>query len=160
MVYVHKLACATSVSEFAMLIRRLMMFLPSGSPRSRVYLNRREFMLGAACCWPAMPQAALAARKEPLSTSEQPNHLLPSRATTISEFGTDKADPAAHSGGFQPRRPAVAGGGRRRSSRAFRSRRADEAGAAGRRIYRLRCVEGWSMVIPWVGFPLASLLQK
>ena len=60
-----------------MLIRRPDDVLPSEITPQRVYLNRREFMLGAAGLLLAgNASAALSTRNSPLSTSEQPNHLL------------------------------------------------------------------------------------
>ena len=145
-----------------MLIRRPDDVLPSEITPQRVYLNRREFMLGAAGLLLAgNASAALSTRNSPLSTSEQPNHLLQiTRYNNFYEFGTDKADPAAHGGGFRPRPWQLRVEGEAQQPRTFDLDELMKLAPLEERIYRLRCVEGWSMVIPWAGFPLAALLQK
>ena len=76
------------------------------------------------------------------------------------EFGTDKADPAAHAGRLRvdPWSVTVAGEAAQRGTFALedliRPHPLEE------RVYRLRCVEAWSMVIPWVGFPLGDLVRR
>jgi len=78
------------------------------------------------------------------------------------EFGTDKYSPARRAREFpqQPDAWTVSVEGLVQRPRTFG---VDElvrlAGGAEERIYRLRCVEGWSMVIPWMGFPLAKVLS-
>jgi len=75
------------------------------------------------------------------------------------EFGLDKSDPKANSGAFQaePWQLALSGLVDKPLTLGY-----DELFKfpLEERIYRLRCVEAWSMVIPWVGFPLATLLQR
>ncbi|MCF1429667.1 MAG: protein-methionine-sulfoxide reductase catalytic subunit MsrP [Shewanella sp.] len=75
------------------------------------------------------------------------------------EFGTDKGDPAANAQGFKvdPWMLRVEGEVERPLTLSY-----DDLFkfALEERIYRLRCVEAWSMVIPWVGFPLAAVLKK
>jgi sulfoxide reductase catalytic subunit YedY len=76
------------------------------------------------------------------------------------EFTTNKGDVAQASVGFSPKPWQVAVQGMVHKPRVFdlddlmRSRPLEE------RVYRMRCVEGWSMVIPWVGFPLSKLLDQ
>ncbi|HAZ61153.1 MAG TPA: protein-methionine-sulfoxide reductase catalytic subunit MsrP [Gammaproteobacteria bacterium] len=76
------------------------------------------------------------------------------------EFGTGKADPAAHAGTLvtQPWTVAVSGACAVPGSYAvddlIRDSQLEE------RIYRLRCVEGWSMVIPWLGVPLSQVIAR
>ena len=76
------------------------------------------------------------------------------------EFGTDKRDPARHAGSFTPRpwkvevRGECSKPGEYDYDDIVRPHRLEE------RIYRLRCVEAWSMVIPWVGIPLADVLAR
>ncbi len=76
------------------------------------------------------------------------------------EFGTDKLDPARHAGGFTPRpwkvevRGECAKPGEYDYDDIVKPHRLEE------RIYRLRCVEAWSMVVPWVGVPLAGVLAR
>ena len=101
------------------------------------------------------------ARNPRFSLKEDPNSL--EDITTYNnfyEFGTDKADPARNAGKLQA--AAVDRGGRRRggeAGHATRSTTSCKPHALEERIYRLRCVEAWSMVIPWVGFPLGDVHQ-
>ena len=77
------------------------------------------------------------------------------------EFGTDKADPARNAG--TPEDAAVDGRGRGRGRASRQVYDIDELlklAPMEERIYRLRCVEAWSMVIPWVGFSLAELIKR
>jgi sulfoxide reductase catalytic subunit YedY len=75
------------------------------------------------------------------------------------EFGTDKADPAQHAHTLKVRPWAVAVEGEVKKPRSFDIDELMKLGAMEERIYRLRCVEGWSMVIPWIGFPLSALIK-
>ena len=76
------------------------------------------------------------------------------------EFGTDKGDPAENAGTLRPRPWTV-----RIDGEVHKPQVVDVDQLLGwfpleERIYRMRCVEAWSMVIPWVGFPLADLLRR
>ena len=76
------------------------------------------------------------------------------------EFGTDKGDPKRYSGDFRPRPWSVKVHGECEKPGEYDY---DDIVAPHRleeRIYRLRCVEAWSMVIPWVGIPLAAVLPR
>jgi sulfoxide reductase catalytic subunit YedY len=149
-----------------MLIKR-----PNGVRSSEItdralFLRRRELMIGAAALGvTAMmtpgARAALEAAKSPLSTDEKPTLLKDITSyNNFYEFGTDKGDPAenAHTLKTTPWKVKVDG---------LVSKPADydlddliKDIALEERIYRMRCVEGWSMVIPWVGVPLASVLKR
>ena len=76
------------------------------------------------------------------------------------EFGTGKGDPAARSGAFRPRPWSVEIAGLAEKTGRFALEDILKGQALEERIYRMRCVEGWSMVIPWAGFPLADLLKR
>ncbi len=76
------------------------------------------------------------------------------------EFGTDKADPARNSSQFQAHPWAVEIRGLAEVTGTFTLEDILKNVGLEERIYRMRCVEGWSMVIPWVGFPLATLLRR
>ncbi|MDH4458476.1 MAG: protein-methionine-sulfoxide reductase catalytic subunit MsrP [Nevskia sp.] len=76
------------------------------------------------------------------------------------EFGTDKADPARNAGTLRTRPWTVAIDGECDAPGRLDLDTLIKPHALEERIYRLRCVEAWSMVIPWVGFPLADLLQR
>ncbi len=144
-----------------MLIRRATDILPSEITPHSVYLNRRQFMLGSAgLLLPVASIAALPASKSGYSTTEKPN----SRQDITSynnyyEFGTGKDEPAQYAARLKTRPWSVAVGGEAGKPRSFSIEELLKF-PLEERIYRLRCVEGWSMVIPWVGFPLASLLKQ
>ncbi|WP_024304257.1 protein-methionine-sulfoxide reductase catalytic subunit MsrP [Pseudogulbenkiania sp. MAI-1] len=144
-----------------MLIKKPSDIPPSEITPEPVYLNRRAFMLGAAgLLLSAETLAALAARKSPLSTSEPLNSLKDITSyNNYYEFGTDKADPAANAGRLKTRPWNVVVDGDVMKPRSFGIEELLKF-PQEERIYRLRCVEGWSMVIPWIGFPLASLLKQ
>jgi methionine sulfoxide reductase catalytic subunit len=153
-----------------MLIRRPPDISPSEITDQEVYRDRRRFLAAGLAAGVAFTGASLAApapagrfanvRKSPLSTSEAPNPLRD--VTTYNnfyEFGTDKADPAqnAHTLVTHPWTVRIDGEVKRAQSvdveTLMRWSPPEE------RIYRLRCVEAWSMVIPWVGLPLAGIIK-
>ena len=75
------------------------------------------------------------------------------------EFGTSKSDPAEHSRLFKPTPWTVSLEGEVKKPRQISIEDILKLAPLEERIYRMRCVEGWSMVIPWVGFPLSKLIQ-
>jgi sulfoxide reductase catalytic subunit YedY len=76
------------------------------------------------------------------------------------EFGTDKADPAQHAHTLKTRPWTVAVEGEVKKPQTFDIDALLKLSALEERIYRLRCVEGWSMVIPWVGWSLSELIRR
>jgi len=76
------------------------------------------------------------------------------------EFGTDKADPARNAGKLQTRPWTVAVEGEVRRPKVYDLDELLKLAPMEERIYRLRCVEGWSMVVPWVGWSLAELIRR
>ena len=154
-----------------MLIRRAPDHRWSEITDERLYLRRRE-LLGAAAGAAAgllvttrdagaQSGPKLAYTKSGFSTDEA---LTPYKDITtynnFYEFGIDKDDPSRHAGSLKTRPWTVqidghvAKGGRFAIDDLIKPYQLEE------RIYRLRCVEAWSMVIPWIGFPLASLLKQ
>jgi len=141
-----------------------------------IYLNRRAFIASAlaAVGAAAVPDPRLYAQqaaahgrklttvKSALSTSETPNtweHLT--TYNNFYEFGTGKNDPARNAPKFRPRQPwtiSIEGECAKKGPIALEDVLKSET--LEDRIYRHRCVEGWSMVIPWVGFPLANLVKR
>ena len=75
------------------------------------------------------------------------------------EFGTDKADPAREATLFKPRPWTISIEGEVKKAKTIGIDDLMKLATLEERIYRMRCVEGWSMVIPWVGLPLASLVK-
>jgi len=76
------------------------------------------------------------------------------------EFGTDKEDPAKRAGSLRTRPWAVVVDGAVGKPKTFAIEEILKMAPLEERIYRLRCVEAWSMVVPWVGFSLAELLKR
>jgi sulfoxide reductase catalytic subunit YedY len=75
------------------------------------------------------------------------------------EFGTSKSEPAVNSKLFKPRPWTVAIEGEVKKPRQISIEDIFKIAPLEERIYRMRCVEGWSMVIPWIGLPLAQLIK-
>ena len=76
------------------------------------------------------------------------------------EFGTDKSDPAKNAHTLQTKPWTVEVEGLVKKPAKYTLEDLLKLSAQEERIYRLRCVEGWSMVIPWVGYSLADLIKK
>jgi sulfoxide reductase catalytic subunit YedY len=76
------------------------------------------------------------------------------------EFGTGKEDPAENAGTLKPRPWALSIEGEVAKPLKLGLDDLLKLGAMEERVYRLRCVEGWSMVIPWVGYSLSTLIQR
>jgi methionine sulfoxide reductase catalytic subunit len=151
-----------------MLIRRPSDIAPSEiTPRS-VYLRRREFMAGAAAMGLAasLPGSAalataLQAAKSPFSTDEPQTPLKDVTSyNNFYEFGTDKADPARNAGTLKTAPWTVKVDGLVDKGADFALEDLVKPAMLEERIYRMRCVEGWSMVVPWIGFPLADVLKR
>jgi hypothetical protein len=137
-------------------------------------LNRRAFMAGAAGLAlagsglvggaqsaSAQERAKLTTVPSPLSTDETPNSLDDiSGYCNFYEFGTGKGDPAKYAGSLTTRPWTIEVGGLVNNPGTVDIEDLLSNYTLEDRIYRLRCVEAWSMVVPWVGIPLASLLSK
>lgn len=76
------------------------------------------------------------------------------------EFGTDKEDPSLYSGDFKPSPWSIAIEGECEKPGVYNLEDFIAPHQLEERIYRLRCVEAWSMVIPWVGIPLGEMLKR
>jgi sulfoxide reductase catalytic subunit YedY len=142
-----------------MLVKNALDISPSEiTPRS-LYMRRREF-LGA--------MVAVAGFGDPLTTARQmvttSDRLTPKGAVTsynnFYEFGSLKSDPAQNSSAFKPGPWSVTVDGLCGKPGTYTLEDMLKPHALEERIYRMRCVEGWSMVIPWVGFPLGDLLKR
>ncbi len=141
-----------------------------------VYLNRRDFMKGAgllgaasllAACAPplenaAQPTVPMITPTSASSTDELGDTLTPFQAVTnfnnFYEFSLDKEAVARLAEGFQTSPWQVEVSGLVRNPMTLDVDALHNQFDQEERIYRLRCVEGWSMVIPWVGFPLSKLI--
>jgi len=149
------------------LIRRSSDILPSEITPREVYLTRRQWMAGAAglALAAALPKeleaAPLSAAKSAFSTDEK----LTRREDVTSynnyyEFGVDKGDPVKNAGTLKTTPWTVKIDGLVGKPQEIGIEDLIKSSALEERIYRMRCVEGWSMVIPWVGFPLADLIKR
>jgi sulfoxide reductase catalytic subunit YedY len=152
--------------------------VPSEITPRRTYLRRRELIQAAAlglALPPAFAQsptatqrpgklAALAATPSALPGATTMEKVTPyNDATTYNnyyEFGTDKSDPARTAGTLKTRPWAVAIEGEVKKPQTLDLDALLKMAPMEERIYRLRCVEGWSMVIPWVGFSVAELIKR
>jgi sulfoxide reductase catalytic subunit YedY len=135
------------------------------TPRG-VYLRRREFLGGAVAAALAGASAGthaapLTFSKSAFSTDEPPTALKDvSSYNNYYEFGTDKGDPASYAGPLNTSQWSVTIDGLVSKPATYSLEDILKPIALEERIYRLRCVEGWSMVIPWTGFPLSALLNR
>jgi sulfoxide reductase catalytic subunit YedY len=76
------------------------------------------------------------------------------------EFGTDKSDPSENAQKFRTQPWSVTVGGEAEVKGTFTLEDILKPHPLEERVYRLRCVEAWSMVVPWIGFPLGDLLKR
>lgn len=156
-----------------MLIKKSSDIVPSEITPQAVWKNRRQFLqaagltVGAA----ALPFSVLAQNKavlQKLSSVKSKyvtmEKLTPFEAATTYnnyyEFGTDKADPAQTAGTLKTRPWTVSIEGACNKPQTLGIEDLLKLAPLEERIYRLRCVEGWSMVIPWVGFSLSELIKR
>jgi sulfoxide reductase catalytic subunit YedY len=158
-----------------MLIRRKPDILPSEITPRGVFADRRRFMRGAAALGVAVaagaqlvepPRAWAGAKLAGVKKSafSVPDALTPYKDVTTYnnyyEFGTDKTDPSEEAHTLKTRPWTVAVEGEVKKARTFDVEELLKLAALEERIYRMRCVEGWSMVIPWVGYPLNELVRR
>ncbi len=159
-----------------MLVRKSRGVPSSEITDEKLYRNRREFLrtaVGAAAgvliggagaraaTGPAMPQTLQGVRKGPFGTSEkQTPYEDITTYNNFYEFGTDKSDPSRNAGSLRTRPWTVKVDGEIGKPADYHLEDLLKPFPLEERVYRLRCVEGWSMVIPWVGFPLGDLLKR
>ena len=157
-----------------MLIKNPSDIRPSEITSHTNYLNRREFIrAGAIAGGSLLTPAALGAivpperraklsdvGSSPFSTDEAPNSY--EDITTYNnfyEFGTGKGDPVVYARDFKPRPWTITVDGHAEKTGTFDFEDFIKPFDLEERIYRLRCVEAWSMVIPWVGISLAEVIK-
>jgi sulfoxide reductase catalytic subunit YedY len=161
-----------------MLIRRASDIAPSEITSETLYWNRREFMrrfaapaVGAALAsvgaagasGPADGAGAPLAgvKKSRFSTDEPVNSFEDITGyNNFYEFGVDKEDPRRYAGRLTVRPWTVKVDGHVARPADYAIDDLVKEHQLEERIYRLRCVEAWSMVVPWVGFPLAEVIKK
>ena len=128
-----------------------------------VYLNRRRFLAAAL----AMPISAQAAKLTAAKTSFNAGgeKITPQKIVTtynnFYEFGTGKDEPAKNAPKWHPASPwTVRIEGEVAQPKTLDLDQILKLAPLEERIYRHRCVEGWSIVVPWIGFPLSALLKQ
>jgi methionine sulfoxide reductase catalytic subunit len=135
------------------------------TPRD-MYLKRREFLLGATALGAGMiggqaHAAKLDASKSPLSTTDKLTSLKDVTSyNNFYEFGVDKTDPAANAGTLTTAPWSVMIDGLVGKPGQVALEDLIKPSKLEERIYRMRCVEAWSMVIPWVGIPLGDVIKR
>jgi len=148
----------------------------------RSYISRRAFITGAVAAGAALAGGAYLRSgssgehsetveasgeklsgivKSQYSTTETPTSFKDiTNYNNYYEFSTDKYAPAGLSKSFRTRPWTVRVEGMVKKPQTLDIDSIMKLAPLEERIYRMRCVEGWSMVIPWVGFPLSNLIKK
>ncbi|RQP23161.1 protein-methionine-sulfoxide reductase catalytic subunit MsrP [Piscinibacter terrae] len=157
--------------------------LPSAEITPRTVYEERRRLLKLMAVGAAGAGLATWAGREAMAQVTRPNKLaaLPGARTSVSgamtmekltsyqdatsynnfyEFGTDKSDPAHNAHTLKTRPWTVAIEGEVKKPRTFDIDELLKLAPMEERIYRLRCVEGWSMVVPWVGYSLSELIKR
>ncbi len=161
-----------------MLIKKVTDIKSSEITDEKIFRNRRNFILAAsaataglaitACKKTPPPEAPTntvtkleGAIKSPLSTNEKMNSFEDaSTYNNYYEFGTSKGDPAENAHTLVTRPWTVSIEGEANKPKTFSIEDLLKLIPLEERIYRFRCVEGWSMVVPWIGIPLGELLKR
>ena len=134
-----------------------------------IYQQRRDFIktgiaMAAAAAFPSIAESKLALGKYVSSSYSTDEEKTPFKDVTtynnFYEFGTSKSDPARHAHKLVTDPWSIAIEGAVEKPGTYTLEDILKPHALEERIYRLRCVEGWSMVIPWIGFPLADLVKR
>ena len=138
-------------------------------------MNRRKFMRSAALAGAGLAAGDALGAVIPEERRAKLDGIVPSEFSTdepqnsysdittynnFYEFGLRKSDPFRNSQEFEPRPWSIAVSGHAEKTGVFDLEDIVKPHTLEDRIYRLRCVEAWSMVIPWVGIPLADVLRQ
>jgi sulfoxide reductase catalytic subunit YedY len=149
--------------------------LPSEITPQEVFFNRRQAIAAALAAGaiglahasdtpnetPPAEGSLKYSRNTRYSTTEAPNSYEDITSyNNFYEFGTDKSDPKANAGSLRTRPWSVTVDGEAEVKGTFTLEDILKPHALEERIYRFRCVEAWSMIVPWVGFPLAELVKR
>jgi sulfoxide reductase catalytic subunit YedY len=138
------------------------------TPKSQ-YVNRRRFLAGSVALG-AFGALAGSARGMKLTDAKKTSYnvgdekITPMEAVThynnFYEFGTDKEDPSANAKDFRTSPWTLKVEGEVAKPLTFDLDGLKKIAPLEERIYRHRCVEAWSIVVPWIGFPLSALLKQ
>ncbi|MHA6893665.1 protein-methionine-sulfoxide reductase catalytic subunit MsrP [Ralstonia pseudosolanacearum] len=152
--------------------------IPASEITPQHLFDQRRRLLAAAALgaagaalspWAARRAFAASAAPAKLAAKPNPAYATVEKSTPFDEvttynnfyeFGTDKSDPARYAGTLRPHPWQVSVEGLVKAPKTYDLDDLMKMAPMEARIYRLRCVEGWSMVIPWVGFPLAELIRR
>ncbi len=152
-----------------MLIRKPADLRHSDVTPKQSYLNRRRFLAAGAAvagAW-ALPTPADATMK--LNNVTKSGYTVNEKITPLAditsynnyyEFGTQKEDPSHYANTLRPSPWQVVVGGLVNKPKTYDLDSVMKIAPLEERIYRHRCVEAWSIVVPWIGFPLAALLKE
>ena len=121
------------------------------TPRS-TYMRRREFLAALV----TVPTISRMVTTTDATTAKD----AVTSYTNFYEFGSNKGDASRYGGAFKPSPWSVTVDGLCAKPGKYALEDILKPHPLEERVYRMRCVEGWSMVIPWDGFPLASLLKR
>lgn len=148
-----------------------------------IYLNRRKFLAGIGIAGAAAlaggemwrlanrpsgarpgpgadPPPKLSFVPGPYSTSEKPTPYYDvTHYNNYYEFGTSKSDPAKYAKSLITSPWSVAVGGEVKNPRKYSMAEIKKVSQLEERVYRHRCVEGWSIVVPWIGYSLSHILK-
>ena len=158
-----------------MIIRKPSDIRPSEITSKDNYLNRRQFMQSgllagssilAGSAMGALIPDGRRARLGDVHASDYSTTETPTSYTDITtynnywEFGNGKTDPYRYAQDFEPRPWSIDVSGHAEKTGTFNLEDFLKPYVLEERIYRMRCVEAWSMVIPWVGIPLADVIKQ
>ena len=164
-----------------MLIKKAADLRESDVTPKELFLKRREFIAAAGVTAAAVATNALGLfgdgaaadeqnpkaqkltdlKKSPFSTDEKLNSYRDiTTYNNFYEFGLDKADPSKYAHTLKPKPWSVVVEGQCGKPGTYNVEDIMKYAPLEERIYRLRCVEAWSMVIPWIGYPMSEMLKR
>jgi len=149
-----------------MLIRKPGDIRSSEITAERDYLSRRKFIAAAGVTTLGLAGSARLLGAIGSATAQEQQNEKPNTWDEITtynnyyEFGTDKDDPSANSKNFRTRPWTVKVDGLVKKPAEYQFEDLVKPYAEQDRVYRFRCVEAWSMVIPWRGIPLAEMIKR
>ena len=149
---------------------------PSEITPREIFESRRSFLkqlavgsIAGGALAEMLMHEAFAQGNQKLAAKPNPSFIVMDKSTSYKdattynnfyEFGTDKADPAKYAGTLKTRPWTVAIEGEVKKPMMLDIDDLLKLAPLEERIYRLRCVEGWSMVIPWIGYSFSNLIRK
>jgi methionine sulfoxide reductase catalytic subunit len=154
-----------------MLVKKTAGIAQSEITPKQTYLRRREFLASTGAAIAALAtrglDATLAAgdklavtKRTVTTTDPLTSYNAVTTYNNFYEFGSNKSDPAKNAKGFKPKPWSVAVEGACGKAGVYTLEDVLKPHPLEERVYRHRCVEGWSIVVPWIGFPLGDLLKR